>query len=197
MHYKYSSILTITYMTFMYGFGMPILFPIAMLSFLVLYFVERTMLFYGFVLPPMYDERLSNDVLVKLQFAPLLYLIFGYWMVSNQQLLSNEHLTPVELSTDTYITDHTMGSIFTGEGWSGIKWPLLVAFIILNIVWYFGEWCVKMMERCFPNLAIGDIEVNEDLGKYWASLDEQDRKWSLKEEENTRVALKTKILTDD
>lgn len=90
-----------------------------------------------------------------------------------------------------------MGSIFTGEGWSGIKWPLLVVFIILNIVWYFGEWCVKMMERCFPNLAIGDIEVNEDLGKYWASLDEQDRKWSLKEEENTRVALKTKILTDD
>ena len=34
MHYKYSSILTIAYITFMYGFGMPVLFPIAMLSFL-------------------------------------------------------------------------------------------------------------------------------------------------------------------
>lgn len=62
----------------------------------------------------MYDETLSNDVLTKLQFAPLLYLIFGYWMVSNEQLLSNDNLTPVELSTDTYITDHTMGSIFSG-----------------------------------------------------------------------------------
>jgi len=66
MHYKYSSILTIVYITFMYGFGMPILFPIAMASFLVLYFVEKIMLFYGYVMPPMYDERLSNDVLTKL-----------------------------------------------------------------------------------------------------------------------------------
>jgi hypothetical protein len=63
MHYKYSSILTIGYMTFMYGFGMPVLFPIAALSFLVLYVVERFMLFYGHITPPMYDERLSNDVL--------------------------------------------------------------------------------------------------------------------------------------
>merc|ERR550532_3372011 len=64
MHYKYSSILTIAYITFMYGFGMPVLFPIAMLS-----LVEKFMLFYGHVTPPMYDERLSNDVLTKLQFA--------------------------------------------------------------------------------------------------------------------------------
>lgn len=83
MHYKYSSILTISYITFMYGFGMPVLFPIAMLSFLVLYVVEKFMLFYGHITPPMYDERLSNDVLTKLQFAPLLYLIFGYWMASS------------------------------------------------------------------------------------------------------------------
>ena len=66
MYYKYSSILTITYITFMYGFGMPVLFPIAALSFLVLYIVERLMLFYGYVVPPMYDERLSNRVLLKL-----------------------------------------------------------------------------------------------------------------------------------
>lgn len=84
MHYKYSSILTIVYITFMYGFGMPVLFPIACASFLVLYFVEKIMLFYGYVMPPMYDERLSNDVLRKLQFAPLLYIMFGYWMASNQ-----------------------------------------------------------------------------------------------------------------
>lgn len=83
MHYKYSSILTIVYITFMYGFGMPVLFPIAMLSFVVMYFVEKFMLFYGHVMPPMYDERLSNDVLSKLQFAPILYLMFGYWMASN------------------------------------------------------------------------------------------------------------------
>jgi len=84
MHFKYSSILTTVYITFLYGFGMPILFPIALVSFLVLYIVEKLYLFYGYVMPPMYDERLSNDVLSKLQFAPLLYVCFGYWMASNE-----------------------------------------------------------------------------------------------------------------
>jgi hypothetical protein len=66
MHYKYSSIMTISFITFIYGFGMPILFPIAAVSFLVLYMVEKLLLFYGYRLPPMYDERLSQDVLNKL-----------------------------------------------------------------------------------------------------------------------------------
>jgi hypothetical protein len=84
MHYKYSSIMTIAFITFIYGFGMPILFPIACASFLVLYLVEKSLLFWGYRVPPMYDERLSQDVLSKLQFAPLFYLAFGYWMASNQ-----------------------------------------------------------------------------------------------------------------
>ena len=196
MHYKYSSILTIVYITFMYGFGMPILFPIAMASFLVLYFVEKVMLFYAYVMPPMYDERLSNDVLGKLQFAPLLYICFGYWMASNQQLLSNDHLSPVESSTSIYITNHTMTSVFEGSGWEGIKWPLLMGFIFLNLIWYFGEIVMDQFFECFPSLRIGDVEINEDICSYWESLDEEDRKWSLREEENARNALKTKILTD-
>lgn len=33
-----------------------------------------------------------------------------------------------------------MGSIFSGDGWEGVKWPFLVMFILLNIVWYLGEY---------------------------------------------------------
>ena len=109
MHYKYSSIMTIAFITFMYGFGMPILFPIACGSFIVLYMVEKSLLFYGYRLPPMYDERLSQDVLNKLQFGPVLYLVFGYWMVSNQQLLSNEHLIRMVSTADVPLLDHTYG----------------------------------------------------------------------------------------
>jgi hypothetical protein len=67
---------------------------------------------------------------------------------------------------------------------------------MLNIVWYAGEFCVRLLTRFFPNLAIGDIEINEDIDDYWACLDAEDRKWSIREEENARDALKTKILTD-
>ena len=109
MHYKYSSIMTIVFITFMYGFGMPILFPIACGSFIVLYMVEKSLLFYGYRLPPMYDERLSQDVLNKIQFAPVLYLVFGYWMAASQQLISNDHLIPMTSSNNVPLLDHTFG----------------------------------------------------------------------------------------
>ena len=75
MHFKYASIENTVFVTFMYGFGMPILFPIAALNFLILYLTERSMLFYAYRLPPMYDHRLSESVLNKLNFAPY-FLLF-------------------------------------------------------------------------------------------------------------------------
>ena len=41
MHFKFSGILNICFVTFMYGLGLPILFPIAALSFFIIYCVER------------------------------------------------------------------------------------------------------------------------------------------------------------
>ena len=40
MHFKYSSILNIVFITFMFGFGIPELFPIAAISFWIIYFLE-------------------------------------------------------------------------------------------------------------------------------------------------------------
>jgi len=84
MHYKYSTLLNVVFVTFMFGFGMPILFPIAFLSICVLYFQEKILLYYGYRVPPMYDERLSQKVLRIMKLAPIFFLCFGYWMASNQ-----------------------------------------------------------------------------------------------------------------
>ena len=84
MHFKYSGLLNIIFVTMTYGFGIPILFPIAAMAILVLYLVEKTMLFYAYRLPPMYDERLSQAVIGILYYAPIFFLGFGYWMASNK-----------------------------------------------------------------------------------------------------------------
>jgi hypothetical protein len=42
----------------MYGMGLPILFPIAGISFLVLYILEKFMIYYFFSEPPKSDEKL-------------------------------------------------------------------------------------------------------------------------------------------
>jgi len=90
-----------------------------------------------------------------------------------------------------------MQTVFQGVGWEGIKWPMLVCFFFTLIIYFFGNWLMDFLCEYFPNLKIGDVEINEEIENYWKTLDEEDRKWSLREEENARNALKTKILTDE
>jgi hypothetical protein len=73
----------------MYGMGIPVLFPIAALSFFTLYCMEKLMLHFVYRKPPMYDEKLITNALNILTYAPLLFLSFGYWMLSSNQLLGN------------------------------------------------------------------------------------------------------------
>jgi hypothetical protein len=55
--------LNIVFMTFMFGAGMPILFPIALGSFLIFYVVERLCLAYSSQKPPMFDDQLNYEAI--------------------------------------------------------------------------------------------------------------------------------------
>jgi|Transcript_33532 hypothetical protein len=123
-------------------------------------------------------------------------MLFGYWMASNQQLISNDHLVPRATSDDVIESTHTMGTVFSNRGWEGFNWTMLLGLLALLIIIFFGKWIAKKIEQCFPKFAIGDIEINEDIDSYWASLDDEDRKWSQREEENARDALGLPMLTD-
>ena len=76
--------LNIIFVSMMYGLALPMLFPIATISFIVLYMVEKLMIYYSYRMPPMYDEKLNNNVLKLMTYAPLLLLSFGYWMFSSK-----------------------------------------------------------------------------------------------------------------
>jgi hypothetical protein len=60
IHYKYSYILNVVFITFMFGAGLPILFPIALLSMIVLYLVESLCLVFSYRKPPMFDASLNR-----------------------------------------------------------------------------------------------------------------------------------------
>jgi len=76
--------------------------------------------------------------------------------------------------------------------------PLLVMFWGLLIAIFFRNTVYRYFADKFPNtLRIGEIEVDEGLGNYFTTLDDHDRNWSIKEEENARSALKMKILHDE
>lgn len=60
MNYKYSLILSTTFITFMYGVALPLLFPIAAFTFLNLLIMERILVTYWHSKPPMYDDKLNT-----------------------------------------------------------------------------------------------------------------------------------------
>lgn len=75
--------------------------------------------------------------------------------------------------------------------------------IIYFLMIMFNDRLNKLFNRCFPNWVIGDCDPNEEIGTYWASLDENDLMWSLKEEEQFRSLfmkeynVEFKMLLDD
>lgn len=83
MHYKYSAMLNTTFITMMYGAGLPILFPIAAAQLIVFYVLENYKFYWSYRQPPAYDEKLNTYCLKTLEKAPLILLGFAYWMFSN------------------------------------------------------------------------------------------------------------------
>ncbi len=195
MHFKYAALLNIVFVTMTYGFAIPILFPIAAAAIAVLYFVEKTMLFYAYRMPPMYDERLSQSVLSMLSWAPIFLTGFGFWMASNKQMLSNENLYTKERMISPDTTHHTVDRVFALEFAEAPAWPLLVIFTLLLVNQLLGSWVAKKLYACFPSLEIGDIEIDEDIENYWVSLDDKDRKWAVMEDQYAHEKLGLQILT--
>lgn len=83
MHFKYSSCLNITFVTLMYGLAIPLLFPIAVLCYLILYIVERICITYYYKRPPMFDDKLNRASLRTLKWASVVMMAFGFWIMGN------------------------------------------------------------------------------------------------------------------
>jgi len=109
IHFRYSAILNTCFVCMLYGVGLPLLFPISLFAFTILYMVERFCVFYYYRQPPMFDDAMTRNSLRILNWAPLLYMLFGYWMLGNNQIFSNV-VFPFTNSTDVIKSGHTIVS---------------------------------------------------------------------------------------
>jgi len=48
MHFKYAAVMQIVFITMMYGVGLPVLYPIAVVALVILYVSEKYMLYYAY-----------------------------------------------------------------------------------------------------------------------------------------------------
>lgn len=79
IHFKYSLMLNVVFVTFMYGAAIPILFVVAMASFAVFYCLERIILAYSSAKQPTFEDQINDSTLDFMMWAPLLFLGNGFW----------------------------------------------------------------------------------------------------------------------
>jgi hypothetical protein len=89
IHFKYSGILNVAFVTMLYGLGIPLLFLVAAFTYFVLYSLERLLVAYFYQLPPTFDDQMTKNALRIIRWASVLHLFFGYWMLSNKQIFQN------------------------------------------------------------------------------------------------------------
>ena len=110
----------------MYGAGIPILFPIGFCAFAVIYLIERYTVASHYRKPPRYSEQLTVSAINDILWTPVLYSIFGFWMLSNRQYFSNKYI-PIERYSDVQRYGHyILTSLFSINPGT----PFLILFII-------------------------------------------------------------------
>lgn len=84
IHFKYSGVINVVYITMLYGIGMPLLFPLAAFNFFNQWLTERIIVAYQVRLPPALNDQLTKNAINLLKLAPLVMLCNGYWIISNR-----------------------------------------------------------------------------------------------------------------
>jgi len=57
LHYKYSYMLVVVFVTFTFAPGMPLLFLVGLISLILFYVTERLMIAYSYRKPPMFSSK--------------------------------------------------------------------------------------------------------------------------------------------
>ena len=87
LEFRYSNMLIMLSVTFFYSSGMPILYPIAALYFMITYCTDKWMLFHYYRQPPMYNSYLAKKTLYWFKYIILLHIIGAVLMFSNSSIL--------------------------------------------------------------------------------------------------------------
>ena len=189
MHFKYAAILTTVFVTLMYGYAIPMLFPIAAFTFLNYYIVDKLLITYFYQKPPVYDDKLNTAALSLMKYAPLFMMFFGYWCMGNKQIFNNQ-ANPLSYSNMPITTDHTVAPT------ASVDLPLFIAGFFVLFVVIFTDIFQKCLVKCRIMEQESEIEVDEKLGSYFECLSVIDRKIWLAEEANNSRKLGIRTVGD-
>lgn len=179
----YSYIMVITWINMFFGVGLPLLFPLSLLSFIINYLFERILQVYWYKKSAMINDRLNKNAIKTCMWAVHLYTFGGYWYLTNRQIFYND-AEPKARRSDMEITNHTIFHIEIDQ-----TFPLLIfSFLLLAYMLFYlvSSFVWSLIKTDTMNIFLRSVE---DLYTYYDSLDQHDLKTLILEEENNRSQL--------
>ena len=74
-----------------YSSGMPLLYPIGCLNFMVLYFVYKYLLLSFYSKTKAFNEVLSQTSIHYFKIGMIIHVLVGMWVFSNSNVISSRH----------------------------------------------------------------------------------------------------------
>lgn len=90
LEFRYSNMLTVLAIAFLYSGGMPILYPVAAIYFFVTYWIDKCMLFYCTRRPIKFDNYIAKKTLNWFKYILLLHIIGFLLMHGQTPILQND-----------------------------------------------------------------------------------------------------------
>ncbi len=108
--FRYAGLVLNVFIAMIFGPGIPILFPIALINLSIMYVCDRLMTAYFYSQPPMFGLDMTDSALKRLQVAGTIYFATAYWMLSNKQIFGN-NVYPIEFENESIKTGHYIKDI--------------------------------------------------------------------------------------
>ena len=187
IHYQYAHMLVIIFVTLLFGPGMPLLFPIGMMSLMILYGTTRVQLAYFSKRPPAYNSIMTFTTINLLKFAPYLYVCYGAWLFSNQQVFRDK----VQANTDWSIfspCDHYFSQFFTQV----TPGSVFLLFPVIKVFGWILKYCLRrsQVDSWFTHMDhIEKQVVEQDLPSVYSTMSIAAREDLIREEVISRQRL--------
>eukprot|EP00347_Sterkiella_histriomuscorum_P019500 403341392 len=133
LEFRYSSILTVIYTIMMYSPGLPLLYPVAFLSFFLTYWFDKFFLLKLYRKPPSHTIDLSSQTVQLMYFALILHYVIGLYMYSNITILTPNYSEDIGYDINQFLNLES-GFFYRFYSWHCILLVLSAVLIIVIIL---------------------------------------------------------------
>ena len=176
----------------LYGVGLPIMFPIAVLSLGIFWSLERYHMAYTYQLPPSLDDRLTKNAVRVLKFSPVMLLANGYWMLGQSQIFDG--WVNVKATTLAFMPT---GHDFATLGRVGQATPLLLLTGAMLLIFLAQAFFKKALKRWGFGFSGSKIEVDENLPNFYKAVKLSEADWLVAENAYYSDQYQMKMITEE